>query len=238
MVWYNPAEKTQQTQAQTTTNKTSKRKHSANKLPGRILVWVLFISSIVLNIFNVYQRFAPAVSERFIATGILNFLFKLPIFNFLGFSFRVGAVVFAIYLVHLMRKYGYGMNPVWWLMFSSSVYLALAGIATTLTTLPFLLALVLVGGLQYLEIIFWNAPRRSVFLWLLVVGAYIAEIWMQYDMLPFHRDYASAWELVKAFSGFGFNWDGFQPVQMIVAAVGILGIEAGEKLLKIIERHG
>ncbi|MEO0867562.1 MAG: hypothetical protein AAFY17_03750 [Cyanobacteria bacterium J06642_11] len=208
-----------------------------NGLPGRVFAFTLFTSSICLNVYNVYRHFAPASFERFIASGIFQFLEELPAFGFIGFLFRLGSAAAAFFIFKQMRKHKLGLNPVWWMMFATSIYFTLVGLANVLLTLPFLLAMALVGGLQYFEIIFWNARRKSVFLWLVVLAAYTIEVWLQYDMLPFHADYDSALGLVTAMTGLSFNWQGFMPIQCIFAAIGIFGIEAGERLLGIVDNY-
>ena len=74
---------------------------------------------------------------------------------------------------------------------------------------------------------------------MLVLGAYGVEIWLQYEMMPFHTDYATSLGLVMAMGSLGdFNWAGFQPIQCLFAAIGVFGIEMAERILKITEKYG
>ena len=210
---------------------------SANLVPAYCFWVVLFLASIGLNVYNVYNRFAPEALERFVASGVYEFLFALPAFGLAAFLFWVGALVASGFIVRIMYRNKLWGNPVWWILLFSSVFCLTVGLSRILASLPFLLALAIVGIIQYLEIIFWNARRKTTVLWIVVALAYLVEIWMQYEMLPFHHDYATAWGLARDMTGMSFNWEGFKPVQALLALVGIFGIEAGERMIKLVRDH-
>ena len=200
---------------------------------------VLGLWSIAINMHNLYYYFAPEASARFVATGILNFIAALPVFNLIAFVFRVGMAALAFLLFRIMRQKRLFMNPIWLIIWSSCLYGAIVGIVQVIMTFPLLLSMYLVAALQYAEIIFWNARKPSIQLWMLVLGAYGVEIWLQYEMMPFHTDYATSLGLVMAMGSLGdFNWAGFQPIQCLFAAIGVFGIEMAERILKITEKYG
>ncbi|MFG6101134.1 hypothetical protein U2F10_02700 [Leptothoe sp. EHU-05/26/07-4] len=200
---------------------------------------VLGLWSIAINMHNLYYYFAPEASARFVATGILNFIASLPVFNLLAFVFRIGMAALAFLLFRIMRQKRLFMNPIWLIIWSSCLYGAIVGIVQVIMTFPLLLSMYLVAALQYAEIIFWNARKPSIQLWMLVLGAYGVEIWLQYEMMPFHTDYATSLGLIMAMGSLGnFNWAGFQPIQCLFAAIGVFGIEMAERILKITEKYG
>ena len=209
---------------------------AANLFPAYCFWVILFLASIGINVFNVYNRFAPQALERFIASGIYEFIFSLPVFDFVAFLFRLGALIATLAIVRIMHQNKLWSNPVWWILLFNSVFALTVGLVEMLTAIPFVVALAIVGIIQYLEILFWNAKRKTTVLWIVVVIAYLIEIWMQYDMLPFHHDYSTAWGLVKGMAGMSFNWDGFRPVQGLLALIGIFGIEAGDRMIKLVKK--
>ena len=209
-----------------------------NGLPGKTFALVLGLWSIAINITNVYNHFAPEASARFIATGILNFIGALPVFSLLAFLFRVGMALIAFLLFRTMRQKKLMTNYIWLILWFTCLYGALVGLGQVILTFPLILAGYLVVALQYAEIIFWNAKNPGAHLWVLVAVAYGAEFWLQYNMMPFHSDYATSMGLISGLMGLGeFNWAGFQPIQCFFAAIGIFGIEISERILKIVERY-
>ena len=218
-------------------NKPQRADNTANLIPAYFFWAVLLLASIGLNIYNVYNRFAPQAVERFLASGIYDFIFSLPVFGLVAFLVRLGALVATIYVVRVMHRSKLWANPVWWMILFLSVFVLTVGLSELLVSIPFVVALSVVAIIQYLEIIFWNAKKKSTVLWIVVAIAYLIEAWMQYDMLPFHHDYATAWDLVNAMSGMSFNWDGFRPVQGLLAMVGLFGIEAGDRMLRLVRQH-
>lgn len=173
------------------------------------------------------------------ASGILGFIGDLPLIGFLSFCFRIGAFVLAYFLFQAMRKHKLWKNPVWLLIWLTSLYAGIVGLANVILTFPLLMAAFVVGFLQYLEIIFWNARKPGIHLWFLVIGAYSIEIWLQYELMPFHTDYETFLGLVQAMFSLGnFNWQGFEPIQLLFAGIGIFGIELSERIAGIVEKYG
>ena len=210
-----------------------------NGLPGQIFAIVLGLWSLAINLHNVYSKFAPEATSRFIASGILNFTAGLPLIGFLSFCFRIGAFVLAYLLFQSMRKHKLWKNPVWLLIWITCLYSGVVGLGKVILTFPLLMAAFVVGFLQYLEIIFWNARKPGLHLWFLVVGAYSIEVWLQYELMPFHTDYDTFLGLVQAMFSLGdFNWQGFEPIQLLFAAIGIFGIELSERIAGIVEKYG
>ncbi|MEM8610461.1 MAG: hypothetical protein AAGF93_00470 [Cyanobacteria bacterium P01_H01_bin.105] len=187
---------------------------------------------------NVYNHFAPEATSRFVATGILNFIAALPVFSFLAFVFRLGAGILAFMTFMTMRDKKILVNPIWLILLFTCVYAAVVGITEVILTFPIILAAYIVAALQYAEIIFWNARRRTTWLWLLVIAAYSMEVWLQYQMMPFHVDYQTSLGFLAGLMSLGeFNWMGFEPLQCFFALIGIFGIEISERLLKIVEKY-
>lgn len=221
--------------------KPSAQKHNpvVNGLPGQIFAIALGLWSLAINLHNVYAKFAPEATSRFIASGIMNFIGNLPLIGFLSFCFRVGMAVLAYMLFQAMRKHKLWKNPVWLLLWITSLYATIVGLGNVILTFPLLMAAFVVGFLQYLEIIFWNARKPGIHLWFLVIGAYSIEIWLQYELMPFHTDYATFLGLLQGiFSLNAFNWAGFEPIQLLFAAIGIFGIELSERVAGIVEKYG
>lgn len=219
-----------------TPKKSQKSASSANLIPAYFFWVILFLTSIGINVYNVYNRFAPQTMERFLASGIYDFIFGLPVFGFVAFLVWVGALAAVFFTLRTMHRYKLWGNPVWWIILFCSAFVLVVGLSELLLSIPFLVALSIVGLLQYLEIIFWNAKRKTTILWIVVITAYLIEAWMQYDMLPFHHDYTTALGLVKDMMGMSFRWEGFKPLQGILALVGIFGIEAGDRMIKLVKK--
>ncbi|NEQ54575.1 MAG: hypothetical protein F6K11_31330 [Leptolyngbya sp. SIO3F4] len=209
---------------------------SGNRALGKIFAGCLFMGSLILNVWNIYQRVHPATEERFLATGILQFLGDLAGFSVLAFVFRLLFCGACILLVRESRKVR-SKKVIYYVLSFVCGYCAWVGLANSFLTLPFLMAVILVAALQWLEILAWDLKERSVFLWMLIGLAYAFEIWLQYDMMPFHSDYANTFELIKGFVSPSFNWEGFLPIQVLLAVLGVLGIELGDRINKIIDNH-
>ncbi|MEM9008565.1 MAG: hypothetical protein AAGE59_34275 [Cyanobacteria bacterium P01_F01_bin.86] len=209
-----------------------------NGLPGKTFALILGLWSVAININNVYSHFAPEATARFIATGILDFIASLPVFSLLAFLFRLGMGIAAYLLFGIMRDKKLMTNAIWLIIWCTCLYAAVVGLGQVILTFPLLLAAYSVAALQYMEIIFWNAKKPAAHLWALVIAAYAIEIWLQYDMMPFHSDYQTSLGLIRGLTSLGeFNWSGFQPIQCLFAAIGIFGIELSERILKIVERY-
>ena len=207
-----------------------------NAILGTFFALGLFAVSLGINVFNVYNSFAPATNARFIASGVIDFILMLPGFSLLAIGFRIAAAALLI-MALLQRNYGALVNPVWWVYLFILGYGLFTGLANVITTIPFIVALLIVALLQFIEVIFWGVSVRHPMLWFSAGVAYLVEVTLQYAMLPVHSDYDNFFSLVLAMGTAGFNWSGFDLVQGVVALVGLFGIEMGARLLQVIREY-
>ena len=221
---------------------------TTNEILSAFFAFILFVTSMGLNVFNVYDSFAPATSARFVAVGLLDFIFMMPGFSFLAIVFRVLIASLLVFTVLAKKKDRFNLNPAWWIYLFIMGYCLFVGLSTVITTIPFLIALAIVGGLQWTEIIFWSARDKDgdwsisaphPMLWLVVVIAYTIEATLQYAALPVHPDYQTLWGLVVAMgTNFNFDWGAFSLIQIVIAVIGLLGIEIGAVMIQLIQKHG
>lgn len=206
-------------------------------VPAYFFAAAIFFFSVMLNTYNVFQQFAPETYARFNASGFLEDFAAMPMFGPLAFAFRLLAG-WALYklLAHMNRSRKLITNPVWMVMTFLSAYCLFVGLLNLINTIPLVFALIIVAGLQYVEIIFWNARRKSIYLWCFVAAAYGIEMWLQYEMAPFHVDHATFLGLVQGMFSFDFNWLGFQPMQAMLAVIALFGVEFGEKFTGVVSR--
>lgn len=209
-----------------------------NEILGLFFAMGLFVLSLSINIFNVYQAFGPATSERFLASGIIDFVLTLPGFTLLAVGWRIAiAAVVILSLYKVKRVKTAIVNPVWVMYLFILGYCLFVGLSGTVTTIPFIIAAILVGLLQFVEVLFWTVDERHPVLWAATGIAYIVELSLQYQMLPVHSGYDSLWGLMAAMGSVGFDWSGFNLVQSVIALCGLLGIELGARLYFVIKEH-
>ena len=220
-------------------HKKRKSKHvSPNLLPAYFFWAVLLLTSLGLNIYNVYSRFAPESRERFAASGIFEYLFSLPLFGLVAFVFWCASAYATYVVVSEMLKGKHWTNPVYWLLTGIGALCVLTGLEGLLINFPVVLAASAVGMMQYLEILFWNANKRSKVFWAVICITYVVEIGLQYEMLPFHHDYPSTVAFVQGLMSMDFDWTGFRIFQLFLAVIGVFGVEAGDRMIKLVKSHG
>lgn len=209
-----------------------------------ILVWFfamgLFVASLGINVFNVFQTFAPATNARFIASGVIDFILLLPGFTLLAVLFRIA--VGALLVVSLQQKthrrwQEWITSPVWLIYLFILGYCLFTGLSNVVMTIPFLVALMIVALLQFVEILFWTVPNRHPVLWVATAVAYAIESGLQYHMLPFHPSYDTALGLLAAMGSPSFDWAALDMVQVVIAVIALLGVELGGSLVRIVHRY-
>lgn len=219
---------------------TSKRSSgkSSNYILTDIFCGLWFMGSVGLNLVNAFFKIAPEGEKRVVASSIVKFLDDLPVMPLIEFAWVVACFYLAFRVFVEMRRRKLFIHPVWWIGFGSLLFCGTVGLKGSILQYPLLMSAFFVGIIQHLEIIFWDVPRKSYVLYAIMGVAYLAEIWWQYEMLPFHQDYESFLQLILAFLNMELNWLGFQPIQMLWAlGVGVFGIEGAHMARKAIRRY-
>ena len=170
-------------------------------LPAQVIVLALAVTSLLLNVYNIWSHFTFAATERFLATGLITALKIMFIWPFLKFGFWVATAIAGIWLFTFIFKQRQARNPVLWGLFSLTVACNFMGLENTILQFPVLLAGIIVIAIQYVEIIFWNTRRRSVYLWLLMLIPYGFEFGLQYEMMPVHMHYDTFLGFIQAVFG-------------------------------------
>ena len=217
-------------------NSSNKRRSSAAMLPASFIVFGLAISSVVLNVYNIWQHFTHAATQRFLATGLITALKIMFIWPFLKFGFFVATAAAAIFMFRFIRRTRQNRNPVLWGMFGMAVFCAVIGLENTILQFPVILAAFIVITIQYIEIIFWNTRRKSVYLWLLMLIPYGFEFGLQYQMVPIHWHYDTVVSFIEGVFSGQLDWRAFKPVHTLLMLVSVLGIELGERFFNLVER--
>ena len=212
-----------------------KRKNLINEA----LFWGIFCASFGTNFYNVFLQFGPALDARLRASGFLTSILGLERFALLDCASRVLAVFFG-YLLYREYKREKRREIIYWPAIMLCGYAVFTGLGVTLTTSPFIIAAIIVLGIQYLEIMAWDNPRgTTAFIWILVFGGYGIEFFLQYDMLPFHRDYMTAIGFLLGIMSADFDVTGFLVLQAFFGIViGMLGVELANTLRKAIYKVG
>ena len=219
-------------------NRSSSTGTSSNHLLTDVFCALWFAGSLGLNTVNGFMRIAPEGEKRIVASSVVGFLDSLPVMPLIEFGWLAGCFIFAFQVFKVMRKKRLFTHPVWWLGFASLVFCGTVGFKGTILQYPVLMSAFFVGMIQHFEIIFWDVKRKSYVLWAIMGVAYLAEIWWQYEMFPFHSDYDSFLQLIMAFLNMELDWLGFQPIQMFWAlVVGVFGIEGAHMVRKAVRRY-